>query len=122
MTDFPDRNLDHLRARVESGRPDRSHPIATGEYEIGDQIPLPVEPRRRDIVIEALNAEGGMEEAYWPYRRDWTRSSGPVRDTEDRGVTFWLDIVQRALAYRWTLVVRKQGPESTPDQLRAAGR
>jgi hypothetical protein len=125
MTDFPDHNLAHLHARTASGRPQGCY--ATGEeiakrgryvYDIDEEIALPSEPQR-DVVIEALHPEGGMAVAW----RDadglrWVSFAG----TRNRRPEDWANIVEAAIRFGWTLVVREQGPEPTPGQLRAVGR
>lgn len=116
MTDFPDHNLAHLHARVESGRPKPG--ARPAPYAIDSEISLPREPQRT-VVIEALHPDGGMAVAW----RDadglrWVSFAG----TRNRQPEDWANIVEAAIRYGWTLVVREQGPEPTPEQLRAVGR
>jgi hypothetical protein len=68
------------------------------------EITLPVPPDPRGIVVEAINAEGGMVDAYWPTEDGlWWSDRGVWRIT-------WGQLVGHAFDQRLRLFVRQQGP------------
>jgi hypothetical protein len=110
--DFPDRNLDVLRERTASGRPQPKvvdPQRAAVEAHPGEDILLPEEPEHRpDRVIEAISVHGGMA-AVWRPTADgrWSQfgSNSSVRLGD------WADVVAHAIRGACVLVVREgSGP------------